>query len=279
MTRITSHSAEIARQAAATAHKKSAKPRRARPGGQFATLYRGTRFAHGGPQAQPGTAQAQRSKKMAARLARRRRAARGKRGAGSAEGADSADGADDQPDFDVVDGEQERRGRHGGGRGGHGDDREDPHDAEPAVVTFKSGRRYRAVAPIAPQLAEASLAAPDRGVDPRALREACTRELLALQSELAAQPGAGFTARVHAWAARWLSVQQAGVTLPEADPEALRSHAPLRPNAAGATAPLPDAARDFNLLAGLLLRQFDRHRTPRQSAVALDTLRALRRVP
>ncbi|MGS0891215.1 hypothetical protein ACVBGC_01445 [Burkholderia stagnalis] len=280
MTRITSHAAAAAaQQAAAAAHKKSAKPKRARPNGQFATLYRGTRFAHGGPQAQQSAAQAQRARKMAAQLARRRRAARGKRGAGTTDGADSADAADAQPEFDAVGDEQERHGGHGGGRGGRDGDREDEHDAELAAVTFKRGRARPAAASTALSPATEAPAAPDPGADPHALREACTRELLALQSELAARPDAGFAARVHAWSARWLGVQHAGVTLPEADPGALRAHAPPRPGAADGAARLPDAARDFNLLAGLLLRQFDRRRTPRQSAVALDTVRALRRAP
>ncbi|WP_175036874.1 hypothetical protein, partial [Burkholderia contaminans] len=82
-------------------------------------------------------------------------------------------------------------------------------------------------------------------------------------------------AHVHAWSARWLRVQQSGVALPEADLEMLRTQPPPQRGAV----PLPEAARDFNVLAGLLLRQFDRPRTPRQSADALDTLRALRRMP
>lgn len=274
MTRITQHAAEIARQAAVAAHKKSAKPRRSKPAGQFATLYRGTRFAHGGPPGQQSAAQTQRTRKMAARLARRRRPARGKRGAVGSDGAEGADAAGEPAEFEVQGDEPERHGGHGGGRGGQGDEQD---DAPPRAATFKSGRRQPAAAiarPPAPRLP-----APDRDLDPHALRDACARELLALQSELAAQPGAGVAARVHAWSARWLGMQRDGVALPEADLEKLRAHPAPRRDAAGGAPPLPGAARDFNLLAGLLLRQFDRPRTARQCERALDTLRALRRTP
>lgn len=275
MTRITQHAAEIARQAAVAAHKKSAKPRRSKPAGQFATLYRGTRFAHGGPPGQPSAAQAQRTRKMAARLARRRRPARGKRGAVGSDGAEGADAAGEPAEFEVQGDEPERHGGHGGGRGGQGDEQD---DAPPRAATFKRGRRQPAAAPIARPPAP-RLPAPDRDLDPHALRDTCARELLALQSELAAQPGAGVAARVHAWSARWLGMQRDGVALPEADLETLRAHPAPRRDAAGGAPPLPDAARDFNLLAGLLLRQFDRPRTARQCECALDTLRALRRTP
>ncbi|WP_176045396.1 hypothetical protein [Burkholderia sp. BCC1644] len=276
MTRIGPHSAALAEQAAA-AHKKSAKPSRAKPGGQFATLYRGTRFAHGGMQAQQNAVQAQRAKKMAARLARRRRAARGKRGAGASDGADGADAAGEPPELEVSGDEPERQGGHGGGRGNQGDDQDDANETERvATATFRTGRRP--AGPVALAHPAQSPPAPTPGLDPHALRDACARDLLALQRESAAQPGAGVAAQVHAWSTRWLRVQQSGVALPAADLEMLRTQPPRRDAATGA-APLPDAARDFNLLAGLLLRQFDRPRTPRQCADALDTLRALRRLP
>ncbi|MGU7810742.1 hypothetical protein [Burkholderia sp. AW49-1] len=277
MTRIGPHSTALAEQAAA-AHRNSAKPSRAKPGGQFATLYRGTRFAHGGMQAQQNAVQAQRAKKMAARLARRRRAARGKRGAGSSDGADGADSVGEPPEFGVSGDERERRGGHGGGRGNQGDEQDDANETERiATGTFRTGRRPAAGASASPHPAEAPPAlAP--GLDPHALRDACARDLLALQRQFAAQPGAGVAAHVHAWSVRWLRVQQSGVALPAADLEMLRAQPPQRDAAAGA-APLPQAARDFNMLAGLLLRQFDRPRTPRQCADALDTLRVLRRMP
>ncbi|AKM39274.1 hypothetical protein NL30_04905 [Burkholderia contaminans] len=274
MTRIGPHSAALAQQAAA-AHRKSAKPSRTKPAGQFATLYRGTRFAHGGMQAQQNAAQMQRAKKMAARLARRRRTARGKRGAGSLDGADGADTAGEPPELEVSGDEHERRGGNGGGRDSQGDEQDDTNETERvATATFKTGRRPTA-GPAASTRAAESPPAPAPGLDPRALRDACARELLALPREFAAQPGAGVAAHVHAWSARWLRVQQSGVALPEADLEMLRTQPPPQRGAV----PLPEAARDLNVLAGLLLRQFDRPRTPRQSVDALDTLRALRRMP
>ncbi|RQS36253.1 hypothetical protein DIE03_03625 [Burkholderia sp. Bp8992] len=277
MTRIGPHSAALAQQAAA-AHKKSAKPSRAKPAGQFATLYRGTRFAHGGMQAQQNAVQAQRAKKMAARLARRRRTARGKRGAGASDGADGADAASEPPELEVGGDEQGRQGGHGGGRGNQGDDQDDANETERVTTaTFRTGRRPQA-APVASQHAAELPPAPATGLDPHALRDACAHELLALQRTFAAQPGAGVAAQVQAWSVRWLRVQQSGVALPAADLEMLRAQPPQR-DAAGGAAPLPEAARDFNVLAGLLLRQFDRPRTPRQCAQALDTLRALRRMP
>lgn len=277
MTRIGPHSAALAQQAAA-AHKKSAKPSRAKPAGQFATLYRGTRFAHGGMQAQQNAAQAQRAKKMAARLARRRRTARGKRGAGASDGADGADAAGEPPELEVGGDEHDRQPGHGGGRGNQGDDQDDANETERvATATFRTGRRPQA-GPVASQHPAESPPAAASGLDPHALRDVCARELLALQRVFAAQPGAGVAAQVHAWSVRWLRVQQSGVALPAADLEMLRAQPPRR-DAAGGAAPLPEAARDFNVLAGLLLRQFDRPRTPRQCAEALDTLRALRRMP
>ncbi|NTZ07521.1 hypothetical protein [Burkholderia metallica] len=277
MTRIGPHATAHAEHAAA-AHKQSAKPSRAKPGGQFATLYRGTRFAHGGMQAQQNAVLAQRAKKMAARLARRRRTARGKRGAGASDGADGADAASEPPELEVSGDEHERQGGHGGGRGNQGDDQDDANEAERlATATFKTGRRPAAGPLVSPHPAELPPAAAP-GLDPQALRDACARDLLALQREFAAQSGTGVAAHVRAWSVRWLRVQQSGVALPAADLEILRTQPPQRDATAGA-APLPEAARDFNLLAGLLLRQFDRPRTPRQCADALDTLRALRRMP
>ncbi|MBR8219905.1 hypothetical protein [Burkholderia vietnamiensis] len=165
----------------------------------------------------------------------------------------------------------ERRGGRGGGRGNQGDEQDDANEAERiATATFRTGRR-RAAGPVASPRPAESPPAPVPGLDPQALRDACTRDLLA-------QPAAGVAAHVHAWSARWLRVQQSGVALPAADLEILRTQPPRR-NATAGAAPLPEAARDFNLLAGLLLRQFDRPRTPRQCADALDTLRALRRMP
>ncbi|KAG8154515.1 hypothetical protein [Burkholderia catarinensis] len=274
MTRIGPHSTALAQQAAA-AHKPSSKPR-AKPAGQFATLYRGTRFAHGSMQAQQNAVQAQRAKKMAARLARRRRAARGKRGAGSLDGADGADAGAEPPELEVSGDEHERRGGHGGGRGGQGDEQDDANDTE-RVATFRTGRRPAARPVAAPHPAEPP-PVPAPGLAPHALRDACARDLLAPRREFAAQPG-GVAAHVHAWSARWLRVQQSGVALPAADLEMLRAQPSPQRGAAAGAAPLPQAARDFNVLAGLLLRQFDRPRTARQCADALDTLRALRRTP
>ncbi|WP_323123313.1 hypothetical protein [Burkholderia alba] len=279
MKRIASHSAANAQQAAVAAHKKNPKPLRAGPNGQFATLYRSTRFAYGGPPAQHSTAQTQRTRKMLAQLARRRRLGRGKQGSGETDGADSSNDVDGLPEFDVPGDMQEHHGGHGGGRGNHGGDRDDANDAEPTTVAFKSGRRHAAAAPITPPLPTESPATASRSTDPNSLREACTRELLALQSELTEQQGTELTARVHAWSTRWLGIQQAGTMLPEADINTLRTHASSRSSSVDDTATLSDAARDFNLLVGLLLRQFDRHRTSRQRAIALHTLRALRREP
>ncbi|MCA8023434.1 hypothetical protein [Burkholderia metallica] len=104
------------------------------------------------------------------------------------------------------------------------------------------------------------------------------RDLLALQREFATRPGTGIAAHVHACSARWLRVQQAGVVLAAANLEMLRVQPPQRDAATG-VAPLREAARDFNLLAGLLLHQFNRQRTPHQCIDALDTLCALRHTP
>ncbi len=242
---------------------------------KFAVLYRGTRFAPGGAPSQASAAQTQRTKSMVARLARRRRFARGRRAAmaaGDAEGADAADGLQES---DVAN--EEREPHYGGGRGRQDshDGQNDPSDAAPAI-TFKAGQRRPAIAPAAHRL-EHELPPVDPAADPPMLRDQCTRELLDLLTDSNTQPDARRTARIHAWSARWLGLQQAGVALPESSLEMLRAHTVARPNETNDTPRLPDPARHFNLLAGLLLRQFDRPRTPRQCACALDTLRVLQR--
>jgi type III secretion regulatory protein HpaA len=263
MTRVAQRFTLTAQQAAA--YKSPAKSPSSKSIGQFATLYCGAQFAHGGLPDQQNAAPAKRAKEMAARLARWNRNARGKRCVGITDGADNTDPVADQPDFDVTGDVRERHGGHGGGRGGQDDDQ---NEVDPCTVSFKGGRARP------PRLSIAvPLPAPDPGADPYALREACSRELLALQSGQALQPGAGVTAQVHAWSVRWLGVQQIGVTLPEAGLEQLRAH----PSPQRSAAPLSERARDVNLLTGLLLRQFDRPRTPRQCQDALDTLRALLR--
>ncbi|NTX20465.1 hypothetical protein [Burkholderia cepacia] len=236
-------------------------------------LYRGTRFAPGGVPPQPGAAQARRTKGIMARLGLRRRFARGRRAATAAGDAEGADAADALQEFEVVG--DERDHRYGGGRG-----REDSHDgqhdapdATPAI-TFKAGQRRPVIAPAAHRHAH-TLPPVDPAADPAMLRDQCTRELLDLLTDSNAQPDAQRAAHIHAWSARWLGLQQAGAALPESSLEMLRAHAVPRPSETDGTPRLSDAARHVNLLAGLLLRQFDRPRTPRQCACALDTLRML----
>ncbi|WP_144030413.1 hypothetical protein [Burkholderia sp. AU6039] len=212
---------------------------------------------------------------MMARLARRRRFARGRRSAMAAGDAEGADAADALQEFEVV--SEEREHHYGGGRG-----REDSHDGQKdasdvtPAVTFKAEGRRPVIAPTAHRH-EHELPPVDPAADPLTLRDQYTRELLDLLTDSNAQPDARRAARIHAWSARWLGLQQAGVALPESSLEMLRAHAVPRPNDANGTPRLPDSARHFNLLAGLLLRQFDRPRTPRQCACALDTLRVLQR--
>ncbi|WP_175034881.1 hypothetical protein [Burkholderia lata] len=233
-------------------------------------LYRGTRFAPGSTPPQPGAAQARRTKGMMARLGRRRRFARGRR---AATAAGDAEGADALQEFEVVGDECEHR--YGGGRGRE-DSRDGQHDAPDATpaITFKAGQRLPVIAPAAHRDAH-SLPPVDPAADPAMLRDQCTRELLDLLTDSNAQPDARRAAHIHAWSERWLGLQQTGVTLLESSLEMLRAHAVPRPSETNGTPRLPDAARHVNLLAGLLLRQFDRPRTPRQCACALDTLRLL----
>ncbi|WP_155646809.1 hypothetical protein [Burkholderia territorii] len=264
MTRIAPRFAAIAQHV--TIPSKDSRPQPIHSTGQFATLYRGTHFAHGTPSAQQYTALTGHTKKMVKQLARDRR--------GTATVSDSENTAgDEQHEFDVLVKERESNAGHGGG---HGNEREDPNEAK-HTVAFTSGRRQPTTGSTAPGvLAMQSPTGLGHEADLYLLRDACTRELLALQRELATRPDTGSAARVHAWTARWLSVQQAGLSLPEADLDALRAHTSPRPATTEVATRLPDATRHFNLLVGLLLRQFDRHRSPRQCAFALDTLRALR---
>ncbi|WP_175891546.1 hypothetical protein [Burkholderia cepacia] len=248
----------------ATANKKLSKLSVARSSGQFATLYRGAWFAHGAPVDQPKSTRAQHAKKLVTRLA-----------CGSRPGhVDGAEAVVDSADFEVPDERSACHNGHGGGRG-NADEHEDGNETVPRTVSFKSGRDRTPLLSTASLQQARSLPALDSRADTRALREACLQELIALKLWLGTQPDTGLAALVYAWSARWLGIQQAGVTLPMANLELVRAHPSPRRDTASTSSPL-DAMRTFNLLAGLLLRQFDRPRTPRQCQEALDTLHLLR---
>lgn len=273
MVRIGQHFAAHAHQAS---HNEGAENPHA---GQLSTLYRGVRFTYGTRASLQSNIQRQNTKKMVAQLARRCRPARGKRQAGLSDDTADADDlsfTDDLPQFEISDDGQRRDARQQGGRD---DERDDENDTKP-TVTFKNGRRRQSASTSTPSLPATGLpVALDHDTNPQMLRDACTREFLALQAELAARKGSGLASCVYAWSMRWLNLLQSSEPLHEADLEALRSHASNEDDTAIAAPPSPDSIRTFNLLAGLLLRQFDRPRTPRQCAVALATVRAMWRTP
>lgn len=269
-------------QRATDAQQRSANAQNARNSAQFAALYRGeTTFTYGSaPQSGP-TVSSQRARRMADSLARKRRAEKRqqrnlRRGGGDDEGAGERGGAH---------GERLRVTRDGGQRGGGGGQSQDERDGDHYASALPSVKpRLAATIPPPSGRLEAIAARFGPGEESAraaAVRDAWESDLLALHQQVAANPQTDVGALVHQLKIDWLQVEQQIGAMPRGGGiAALRerggTQADRAGHAAGARPLLPERARHFNLLVGLLWKDTDLPHTGARRARALGTLNALR---
>ncbi|MBB3000370.1 hypothetical protein FHX57_002722 [Paraburkholderia tropica] len=268
-------------QRATDAQQRSANAQNARNSAQFAALYRGeTTFTYGSaPQSGP-TVSSQRARRMADSLARKRRAEkrqqRNLRRGGDDEGAGERGGAH---------GERLRVTRDGGQRGGGGGQSQDERDGDHDALALPSVKpRLAAVIPPPSGRLEAIAARfgpGEEGARAAAVRDAWESDLLALHKQVAANPQTDVGALVHQLKIDWLQVEQQIGAMPRGGGiAALRerggTQADRAGHAVGARPLLPERARHFNLLVGLLWKDTDLPHTRARGARALGALNALR---
>jgi hypothetical protein len=275
-------------QHSADAQQRTARTRNARNSAQFAALYCGTMFTYGSAPQSELSVRSPRTRHMADSLARKRRAEkrqpRNLRG-----GADEHGGAH---------GERLRVTRDGGHRGGGGQshDGNDPDGDASALPPIKARFAANIPPPSGRLDAVAARFGPgEEGARATAVRDAWQTDMLTLFRQVAANPKMDYGALVHQLKIDLLQIQRRiGALPPGGGIAALRTQVGTWPDSAGnsghgelsarlggigatgARPMLPQRARNFNLLFGLLWKHADLTLTPTHCAHALGTHNTLR---